>query len=41
MNRAEGDESAPAPRDEQKQSKDPKEKPPKDGKPPKDAPAEE
>ena len=41
MNRAEGDESAPAPRDEQKQPKDPKKKPPKDGKPPKAAPAEE
>ena len=39
MNRAEGDKAAP--RDEQKQPKDPKKKPPKDGQPPKDAPEAE
>lgn len=35
-----GDDRA-APGDEQRNPKDPKKKPPKDGKPPKDAPAEE
>lgn len=39
MNRAEGDKAAP--RDEQKQPKDPKKKPPKDGQPLKDAPEAE
>ncbi len=41
MNRPEGDKAGPAPRDEQKQPKDPKKKPPKDGQPPQDAPAAE